>query len=339
MNPSIRDGLSTEARPGVSIKLDGPRVGPGQLAVRTLAQIVLCLQRALNRVGGLICLGNVAQCGRIPKFIKQRCELSLVAWSWGSAVLRLELLESGSPNAPLPDLCERSLGVLFGGLERIDRQSCEGHAELPEGWDIQVVQIWASLGKVLDQGVDTLWFYPCQGPLFPAIRFDSRSRAKVRRVLRLVAGSQPIEKVGRLEVLEGHHGLSGYLWEADGTRWRCHFQPEHREIVRRAWLQRVKLTGEVVHPPAREPFIQVSRLDLLDEPTQDRPAVEAAELSSFWKPVSLEQMAKLQGVQPAEDLDAIAALWPMDEDPDQLLSYILQQRMLRRASRDEERSG
>jgi hypothetical protein len=37
-----------------------------------------------------------------------------------------------------------------------------------------------------------------------------------------------------------------------------------------------------------------------------------------------------QGISPAEDLDAIAALWPAADEPDELLQYILKERSARR---------
>ena len=42
--------------------------------------------------------------------------------------------------------------------------------------------------------------------------------------------------------------------------------------------------------------------------------------------ISLEELAAQQGVAPAHDLDAIADLWPADDDPDALLRFILEQR-------------
>jgi len=45
---------------------------------------------------------------------------------------------------------------------------------------------------------------------------------------------------------------------------------------------------------------------------------------------SLEELAAEQGVSPAEDLDAIGALWPCDDDPEELLGHILAERAARR---------
>lgn len=51
-----------------------------------------------------------------------------------------------------------------------------------------------------------------------------------------------------------------------------------------------------------------------------------AETLSFWKSNSLEKLVEQQGVSAANDLDEIAALWPADDDPDELLRHLLTER-------------
>ena len=51
-------------------------------------------------------------------------------------------------------------------------------------------------------------------------------------------------KVGRLEELNGHRGLTGRLWEADGTHWICAFKSEHIDVLPEAWLRTVTIIGE-----------------------------------------------------------------------------------------------
>ncbi|PZP07330.1 MAG: hypothetical protein DI607_13755 [Sphingomonas hengshuiensis] len=50
----------------------------------------------------------------------------------------------------------------------------------------------------------------------------------------------------------------------------------------------------------------------------------------FWASMLLEDLAELQGVRPAGDLDQISALWPVDDDPDRMLAHILDGRLARR---------
>ncbi|MGD9897094.1 MAG: hypothetical protein AB7T14_08495 [Candidatus Methylacidiphilaceae bacterium] len=55
-----------------------------------------------------------------------------------------------------------------------------------------------------------------------------------------------------------------------------------------------------------------------------------AEAEPFWTSIPLEKLAELQDVQPVEDLDRIGALWSADDDPDQMLTHILEERSARR---------
>lgn len=46
--------------------------------------------------------------------------------------------------------------------------------------------------------------------------------------------------------------------------------------------------------------------------------------------ISLEALARRQGVSPVTDLDALSALWPAEDDADALESFILEGRTARR---------
>jgi hypothetical protein len=45
---------------------------------------------------------------------------------------------------------------------------------------------------------------------------------------------------------------------------------------------------------------------------------------------SLKDLAKEQGVSPVKDIQEISNLWPVDDDPDELLRFILEERRARR---------
>ncbi len=48
--------------------------------------------------------------------------------------------------------------------------------------------------------------------------------------------------------------------------------------------------------------------------------------------VSVDELARQQGVGPVQNIDEIAALWPVDDDPDAMLKFILDERSQRRAA-------
>ena len=51
---------------------------------------------------------------------------------------------------------------------------------------------------------------------------------------------------------------------------------------------------------------------------------------SFWASLSLVELAEAQGVAPVDDLEGIAALFPSDEGPNELLDHVLRERADRR---------
>lgn len=55
-----------------------------------------------------------------------------------------------------------------------------------------------------------------------------------------------------------------------------------------------------------------------------------AEPIPFWQSISLEELAEQQGVSAVDDLDEIAALWPADNNTDELLRHLFAERAERR---------
>jgi hypothetical protein len=62
--------------------------------------------------------------------------------------------------------------------------------------------------------------------------------------------------------------------------------------------------------------------------------IEQKGSTTFWKPISLDDLIEQQHVSPVNDLDEISDLWPIDDDPDSLLQYVLQERSERRKLSD-----
>ncbi len=51
---------------------------------------------------------------------------------------------------------------------------------------------------------------------------------------------------------------------------------------------------------------------------------------SFWESASLEDLIRTQGVEVVDSLDEISALWPEEDDPDELLRFLNEERRIRR---------
>ena len=140
-------------------------------------------------------------------------------------------------------------------------------------------------------------------------------------------GGASTEKTGRLEELNGHGSLTGRLWEADGTKWRCHFKNEHLEQLPDLWMRTVRVVGRAIVEEGKEPILEVESLVSLESEMETPSATKA---TSFWESSSLEELAQQQGISPVSDLDEISALWPADDDADEFMRYILHERAVRR---------
>ncbi len=138
---------------------------------------------------------------------------------------------------------------------------------------------------------------------------------------------------GRLEELNGHGSLTGRLWEADGTKWHCRFRVEHLEQLTLAWMRTAKVIGRAIIEEGRERILEVESLVVLANGME---ACSADAKMSFWKSVPLHELAIAQRVLPASDLDEFSKLWPVDDDPDDLLRHVLNERLVRRELANEE---
>ncbi len=312
--------------PRLTVTMKGPRVGDARLSAADLAEIVKRTQQALKRVGRVLYGEDSQRQGRDKADIEQLCELFLVAWKPGSAVAQLEL---GTP-PPQMDMFgyigEESVNVLVAGMPTMKDASVTP-ASLPRGFDRGVLQTCDALAKVLDHGIDSITFESQNGRALGQFTLDLPLRDRVRELLGQPVDVSGAARTGRLEELNGHGTLAGRLWEADGTKWLCRFKQEHIEQLAEAWMRTVRVAGRAVVEEGRERILEVESLVVLEE---EIPPSAARESAPFWNSLSLDELADQQGVAAVSNLDEISALWPVDDDPDQLLEHILHEREARR---------
>lgn len=321
---------ASRGRPGFSIKIEGPRVGEARLSANDLATVIHRTQQALKRVGQVLYGESSVGQGRKKKEIEELCELFVVGWKPGSAIAEVELAEPPAQMSLFGYIGDESLKAFLNGMKRIKDEPVETLQMAPVGFDGGVLQTCDFLGRVLDHGVDTVTFHPILLDAAPVVIFDRPLRERVRELLGKPTDQRQVEKVGRLEVLDGHRGLQGRLWEADGTKWLCVFKAEHLELLPDAWLRSVKVIGEAVVEPNKERTLHVASVVPLEDEMEEMAIVGETEKLPFWSSLPLDELVALQGVQPVEDLDQISALWPVDDDPDRMLAHILEERSARR---------
>ena len=322
---NLTQHIKSKGAMGLTITVEGPRVGEARVSVDDFVEIMRRTQQALKRVGQVLYGESSIGKGRKKREIEDLCEIFLVNWKPGSAVAEVELADPPAQLSLFGYIGEESLKAFIRGMDTIQT---EPSPSLPAGYDGGVLQTCDALGRVLERGIDSIKFEPRNGVPLPSIAFDRKLRERIRGLLGKPISQRQAEKIGRLEELNGHGGLTGRLWEADGTKWLCIFKPDHIELLPDIWLHRVKLVGETVIAPGGERTLSVESILPLDGEIEETAAV--TEGFPFWSSLSLEELAEQQKVSPVEDLDEISALWPVDDDPDKLLDHVLADRSTRR---------
>lgn len=309
------------------IKMKGPKVGEAKLSATDFVEIVRRTQQAIKRVGQALYGQESTGKGRKKKDIEELCEFFLVGWEKGSSVAVLELVEPPNQLNLFGYIGEESLKVFLNGMDFLSTGPLKP-TELPPGFDMGVLQTCDALGKVLDHGIDEINYYSKNEKSSKNIIYNSTTRKSVNQLL-----GQPVDlghstKVGRLEVLSGHGSLTGRLWEADGTRWTCHFKEHHLDILPETWMHNVKMSGRAIVEEGKESIFEVDSILITDEEIGE--GLDLGGGQPFWKSIPLEELIDKQAVSPVDNLDEISALWPADDDPDDLLQYILAERSNRR---------
>jgi hypothetical protein len=310
--------------PQFYVKMAGPKVGNAKLSVSDLAEIIQRTQQALKRIGQVLYGQESHGKGRNKKDIERQCELFLVGWEEGSAIATFELGPQPEQMNIYGFVGEESLKAFIAGMEMMGAEPYDG-GHLPTGYDLGVLETIETLGKVFEHGIDSVSFSRDRHRFPETTVYTGAIRERVRTSLGQPGSIAHSTKVGRLEILNGHGGLKGTFWEAGGMRWTCLFKNEHIDILRDAWMQKVKVTGRTNE---EEHSIEVDSLFVIGDDMSE--GSEKGEGRSFWQSVSLEELAEEQGAEAVCDLESIAGLWPADDDPDALFDFILHERRERR---------
>lgn len=311
----------TVPRPKIFVKAEGDNVGDARLSASDFAEIIKRTQQALQRIGQVLYGGESKGKGRKKRDIEELCELFMVDWQRGSAVAVLELAIPPRQLNLFGYIGEQSLDAFIDGMEELSKED----GTLPRGFDTGVLQTCEGLSRVFHRGINNLTFQLENGRTSKAVTYNTKIRERVREFLGGPVDLGLATRVGRLEVLNGHSGLAGNLYEHDGTRWICHFKPEHFEYLSDVWMHTVQVKGQAIVEPGKERTLRVESIVVAEDELEAKYVKE--EGIPFWKSVSLDELIEEQGVKPVKDLDEIAALWPSEEDaPEEILQYFLNER-------------
>ncbi len=260
--------------------------------------------------------GGSVQPGQPPKALKRDVELTLVMLTHGSdaAVLGFDRLHA-SPGLPGMDLGVDALVSAVGGLAALRDE--EPGQTLPVGCDRGVLRAWRDTGKLLNQGIDTIEFRVTGTAAQAGASLD---QSVLGRVEKRLAGAEETEET--VEMVEGRL-LMGDFKESDG-RCRvhpsfgepveCRFDDEHRQAVLGNLLEFVRVSGQSTVDPStgRIRRFVVENIERVENRPDD--ALVSTGQRSFEHCLSLDELARAQGVGPMKDVEALFGTWPGTDD-------------------------
>lgn len=307
------------------ISMSGPKIEDKRMSVSDFIEIARKTQTAIQQIAQVLYGKKKSSAkGRKKKEIEQYCELFLVGWEKGSAKAVFELAPQPSQMEMFGRIGEESLTSFLEGMEKISSGKIT-IKDLPDGFDIGVVQTVQSIGVVLGHGIDRINYYSKNGGKTAKVSYDHKFKESIENLISRPEIPGLVTRTGRLEVLNGHNGLSGRLYEPGGGTCICNFRKDQLEILSAAWLHNVKIAGQAI-----EGFttctIEVVSLSVLDEEIAD---IEDMQGIPFWKSIPTEDLIESQNVSPIANLEELTSLWPADDDPMVFLNYILSDRRKR----------
>jgi hypothetical protein len=307
------------------LKIDGPKVRPARLSISDFTKIITTTQQAIKRIGQVLSGQDSATKGRKPREIEQSCELEIASWGDGSVNVSLELVPDQSEL--YGSIGQRSISAFLDGVNFIGQMDSLPD-RFPEGFDIGVIQSLETIGRALGQGIDSVTYQSHNGRESQVVRFDAVVQTRVRSILTRPISTEGVTKVGRLEQISGHGMFTGKLYEAGGTSSTCIFKEDQADILADAWMHVVQVTGTAVMEFGKETRFIVDALVVVADDRTGQASLHGSE--SFWHSWTIDELAEAQAITPVTDLDAITALWPADDDPDEFIKFIQSDRSERR---------
>jgi hypothetical protein len=249
--------------------------------------------------------------GPVTADVKEECTLELVGISRGSAVLSFDLAKS-----------QLSMGrtIAVDVVSEVVRAIEDLGADNDREYDPGVLDSLNGMGEVFERGsVRAIeWVVPrrvIRKKQVSAVYNKSVRQQVIKRVKAPEHEPQTVE--GTLEMADFKEGDERCrIHPPIGNPVPCSFEKDMEEDVYALLRRPVRVKGKASIDPytRRVAFIQIKRIEPLD------PLVMGA--AAFLAPHSFEELARLQGVRPLEDIDVLAGGFPEDEDIDGFLDDI-----------------
>ncbi len=308
-----------ERNPTLKIRFDGDAVGPGKIPVSHLLRFLSNMNKALQRTGRVLQdeAESVRQ-GQPSRNIKEEVELDLVLLTHGSpaAVLGFERRQT-KMSFPEMDFGLEILKKAIGGLATVQEDTSE--EMLPAGCDTGVLMAWRDAGMLFHQEVAKIEFTLNHeiAPMKTAFTPEG-----FRRIQERIQGPQTNIRTieGRLLMADfKEHGTRCRVHPSAGSPVLCLFDEEQKDEVLDDILHYVRIVGEAKEEPISGKIISIKIHDIERLEGRDDEATELLPQGTpisqgFWESPTLDELAKLQNVQPMTNVQALFGTWPGEEN-------------------------
>lgn len=308
----------SQIKPTLTIQFDGQAVSAARISVAHLLRFLGHMTTALHRTGHLL----RSQASSVRRGAPERSLADDVA-------LDLVLLTHGSPAAVLGFERRQAQGGLPGidfGLEVLERSlaglqqvQCDEGDALPVGFDAGVLMAWRDAGVLFNQGIERIELRLQRHTQPLVTRFDSEGFVRLQRRIRGPQSNiRTIE--GRLLMADfKEHGTRCRIHPAAGEPVLCLFDEAQRDEVLGDMLRYVRVVGEAREDPLTGRIASIRIHDIERLEGKEGEAVNllpqgTAPPPSFWQSLSLDELARAQGVRAVADITELFGSWPGDAD-------------------------
>src|SRR5882672_3444076 len=294
------------------LKVSGPHIKPGRIPIPELLEICEHAQSAVNRQAEVLRGKRGLRPGPTTTVVRTECTLELFAIGKGSAALSFAGPEpQPQPQGHFPEMEDmEKLGEAAVMRVARDLRAAKGRRWSPANMDVGVRRSFEEMGKVLDNGVTKIeWIAPAVRGKSSQVKavFDDSVRERIVDIHE--SSTKNIELDGRLEMADFKlEDLKCMIHIPGGQRVPCSFSADIEEDVYEALRRVVRVTGTAtVNPKTRKyEHIDLSTVKVLNPPLGLG--------DDFFKVLTLEQLTKVQGVDPTFDLRTLEDAWPEGED-------------------------
>lgn len=302
-------------KPLLKLKIEGTGIHSGRISVPDLVQICDKAQSAVHRQAEALSGQRTLRRGPVTADVREECTLELVGISRGSAVLSFDLAKPQLSMGPT---------VAFDVVSEVVRTIEDLGTDNDREYDPGVLDSLNGLGEVFERGsIRTIeWLVPGRSGRRKQVSavYNKSVREHVMRRVK-APEREPLTIEGTLEMADfKEDDEKCRIHPPLGNPVSCTFSKDIEEDVYALLRRPVRVRGQASVDPytRRIAFIEIKGIEPLD------PLVLGA--AAFMASHSFEDLARLQGVKPLEDVSVLAGGFPEDEDIDGFLDDIYKHR-------------